>query len=195
MRSMASAARKLATYDDVLRAPEHVVAEVVDGDLHLQPRPARRHARAFSRLGARLGRRFDEGDDGPGGWVLLNEPELHLGAQPHILVPDIAGWRRERMPVIEDGPYFDLAPDWVCEVLTPSTAAFDRGRKADVYLAVGVKHLWLVDADTPQIEAFEAVEGRWLRLGAYREADARIVPFDAVPLDVPSLIEGVAPKR
>jgi Uma2 family endonuclease len=195
MRSMASAARKLATYDDVLRAPEHVVAEVIDGDLHLQPRPARRHARAFSRLGARLGRRFDEGDDGPGGWVLLNEPELHLGAQPHILVPDIAGWRRERMPVIEDGPYFDLAPDWVCEVLSPSTAAFDRGRKADVYLEVGVKHLWLVDADTPQIEAFEAVEGRWLRLGAYREADARIVPFDAVPLDVPSLIEGVAPKR
>jgi Uma2 family endonuclease len=192
---MASAARKLATYDDVLRAPEHVVAEVIDGDLHLQPRPARRHARAFSRLGARLGRRFDEGDDGPGGWVLLNEPELHLGAQPHILVPDIAGWRRERMPVIEDGPYFDLAPDWVCEVLSPSTAAFDRGRKADVYLEVGVKHLWLVDADTPQIEAFEAVEGRWLRLGAYREADARIVPFDAVPLDVPSLIEGVAPKR
>ncbi len=195
MRSMASAARKLATYDDVLRAPEHVVAEVIDGDLHRQPRPARRHARAFSRLGARLGRRFDEGDDGPGGWVLLNEPELHLGAQPHILVPDIAGWRRERMPVIEDGPYFDLAPDWVCEVLSPSTAAFDRGRKADVYLEVGVKHLWLVDADTPQIEAFEAVEGRWLRLGAYREADARIVPFDAVPLDVPSLIEGVAPKR
>ncbi len=195
MRSMASAARKLATYDDVLRAPEHLVAEVIDGDLHLQPRPARRHARAFSRLGARLGRRFDEGDDGPGGWVLLNEPELHLGAQPHILVPDIAGWRRERMPVIEDGPYFDLAPDWVCEVLSPSTAAFDRGRKADVYLEVGVKHLWLVDADTPQIEAFEAVEGRWLRLGAYREADARIVPFDAVPLDVPSLIEGVAPKR
>ena len=195
MRSMASAARRLATYDDVLRAPEHVVAEVIDGDLHLQPRPARRHARAFSRLGARLGRRFDEGDDGPGGWVLLNEPELHLGAQPHILVPDIAGWRRERMPVIEDGPYFDLAPDWVCEVLSPSTAAFDRGRKADVYLEVGVKHLWLVDADTPQIEAFEAVEGRWLRLGAYREADARIVPFDAVPLDVPSLVEGVAPKR
>jgi Uma2 family endonuclease len=126
--------------------------------------------------------------------MLLNEPELHLGAQPHILVPDIAGWRRERMPVIEDGPYFDLAPDWVCEVLSPSTAAFDRGRKADVYLEVGVKHLWLVDADTPQIEAFEAVEGRWLRLGAYREAEARIVPFDAVPLDVPSLIEGVAPK-
>lgn len=191
---MASAERKLATYEDVLRAPEHMVAEVIDGDLHLQPRPARRHARAFSRLGVRLGRRFDDGDEGPGGWVLLNEPELHLGAQPHILVPDIAGWRRERMPVIEDGPFFDLAPDWVCEVLSPSTAAFDRGRKADVYLEVGVKYLWLVDAETPQIEAFEAKEGRWLRLGAYREPEACIVPFEAVPLDVPSLVEGVAPK-
>ena len=192
---MASAGRKLATYDDVLRAPEHMIAEVIDGDLHLKPRPARRHALALSYLGADLTLPFGRGRGGPGGWVLLNEPELHLGAQPHILVPDIAGWRRERMPVIEDGPYFDLAPDWVCEVLSPSTAAFERGRKADVYLEVGVKHLWLVDADTPQIEAFEAVEGRWLRLGAYREPDARIVPFDAVPLDVPSLIDGVAPKR
>jgi Uma2 family endonuclease len=192
---MASAARKLATYDDVLRAPEHTIVEVIDGDLYTQPRPASRHALASTYLGADLTLPFGRGRGGPGGWVLLNEPELHLGAQPHILVPDIAGWRRERMPLIEDGPFCELAPDWVCEVLSPSTAAFDRGRKADVYLEVGVKYLWLVDAETPQIEAFEAVDGRWLRLGAYRETGACIVPFDAVPLDVPSIIEGVAPKR
>jgi Uma2 family endonuclease len=192
---MVSAARRRATYEEVLRAPEPMVAEVIDGELRLQPRPARRHARASSRLGGELDGPFDRGRGGPGGWVLLDEPELHLGAEPHILVPDIAGWRRARMPFVEDGPHFDLAPDWVCEVLSPSTAAFDRGRKADVYLEVGVRYLWLLDAETPQIEAFEAAEGRWVRLGAYRESDARIVPFDAVPLDVPSLVEGVSPKR
>lgn len=192
--AMAGAARKLATYEDVLNAPEHMVAQVVDGELHVQPRPARRHTDIASSLGGELHGPFKRGRGGPGGWLILDEPELHLGPQPQILVPDLAGWRRERMPAIGDGPFFDVVPDWVCEVLSPSTARFDRGRKADVYAELGVKYMWLVDPEIPQIEAFENVGGRWLRLGAYADAEARIVPFDAVPLDVPSLVEGLEPK-
>ncbi len=191
---MADAARKLATYEDVLNAPEHMVAQVVDGELHVQPRPAGAHTRSSSRLVSDLDGPFDRGRGGPGGWLILAEPELHLGPQPQILVPDLAGWRRERMAAYPRAPFVTVTPDWVCEVLSPSTARFDRGRKADVYAELGVKHMWLFDVEVPQIEAFENVGGRWLRLGAYDQSDARIVPFDAVPLDVPSLVEGLEPK-
>jgi Uma2 family endonuclease len=177
----------MATYRDVLAAPDHMIAEVIDGDLHLQPRPARRHARAASRIGGCLDGPFDRGRGGPGGWVILDEPELHLGAEPAILVPDLAGWRVDRATFDGDGAFIDVVPDWVCEVLSPSTAAFDRSRKADLYAELGVSYLWLVDVSTRQIEAFRLAEGKWLRLGAYDRADARIEPFDAVPLEVPAL--------
>jgi Uma2 family endonuclease len=188
---MASAARKFATYEDVLAAPENQVAQVVDGDLVLQPRPARRHTRVASRIGGSLDGPFDRGVGGPGGWIILDEPELHLGGDlGHILVPDLAGWRRARVPHFDDGPYFDVAPDWVCEVLSPATASLDRGRKADIYASAGIGHLWLFDTDGCQVEAFENVDGRWLRLGAYTGSAERISPFDAVPIDIPMLMEG-----
>jgi len=184
---MRSAARRLATYEDVLAAPAHAVAEVVDGELHVQPRPARRHARAASRLGGFLDGPFDRGRGGPGGWVILDEPELHLGAEPAIVVPDLAGWRVARATFDGEGAFIDVVPDWICEVLSPATAAFDRSRKADLYAELGVGHLWLVDVTTRQIEAFRQAQGKWLRLGAYAQDDARIEPFEAVALDVPSL--------
>jgi Uma2 family endonuclease len=114
---MASPVRKRATYDDLLRVPEHLVAEIVDGDLQASPRPAGRHAVASSGLGGQIWPPFDQGRGGPGGWWILDEPELHLGED--VLVPDLAGWRRERMPDIPDTAFFALAPDWVCEVLSP----------------------------------------------------------------------------
>lgn len=171
----------------MLDAPAHMVAEVIDGDLHLQPRPASRHARASSNVGLEIMGPFDRGRGGPGGWVILDEPELHLGPEPAILVPDLAGWRVERATFDGEGAFIDVVPDWVCEVLSPSTAAFDRSRKADLYAELGVSYLWLVDVSTRQIEAFRLVEGKWLRLGAYDKAEARIEPFDAVPLEVPAL--------
>jgi Uma2 family endonuclease len=181
---MASAARKLATYADVLAAPEHLVAEVVDGDLYLQPRPARRHARASSHLGISLGGPFDRGVGGPGGWLIVDEPELHLGPEPQILVPDLAGWRAERAPSLDGPPYFDTAPDWVCEIASPSTRALDRGRKADLYAREGVRFLWLVDVIDRFVEAYELVGARWQRIGAFFEPEARIAPFDAIALDL-----------
>ncbi len=120
---MADAARRRATYEDVLRAPEHLIAEIIDGELVTQPRPAGRHSAVASALGEELGPPFKRGRGGPGGWLLLYEPELHLGSD--VLVPDLAGWRRERLPYIGDEAYFTLPPDWVCEVLSPSTEKRD----------------------------------------------------------------------
>jgi Uma2 family endonuclease len=136
---MGDPAKRRATYDDVLAAPAHVVAEVVNGVLHTQPRPAPPHSLASSRLGGELMGPFDRGKGGPGGRLILDEPELHLGE--HIVVPDLGGWRRARMPrVPREVAFFTLAPDWICEVVSPSTQAFDRGDKLDVYARAGVAH-------------------------------------------------------
>ncbi|NOY89802.1 MAG: Uma2 family endonuclease [Deltaproteobacteria bacterium] len=180
---MPNAAEKLATYEDVLAAPEHLVAQLIDGQLITQPRPASRHARAGSRLGALLDGPFDRGSGGPGGWVILFEPELHLG--PHVLVPDLAGWRRERMPELPDAPFFELAPDFCCEVLSPSTARTDRIRKVPLYAEYGVGHVWLVDPQAQSLEVF-ALDGESYRLvGTYAEEEVvEAMPFGAVPLEL-----------
>jgi len=178
---MASTARKLATYADVLAAPAHLVAQLIDGELITLPRPAYRHARVSSKLGASLDGPFDDGIDGPGGWVILDEPELHLG--PHVLVPDIAGWRRERMPELPDVPYSELAPDFCCEVLSPSTAHLDRVRKLPIYAEHGVGYVWLVDPIAETLEVL-VLDGEGYRLASTHGKDdvVEAVPFDAVPL-------------
>jgi Uma2 family endonuclease len=179
-----------ATYQDVIDAPPHLVAEVIHGVLHLNPRPASPHAVASSALGEELGPPFKRGKGGPGGWVILDEPELHL--QQEILVPDLAGWRVERMPQISDMPYFTLAPDWVCEVISPSTAKYDRTDKLIIYAREGVRWAWLVDPLQRTLEAFRQNEGRWVRLGAWRDdARLRAEPFDAIELELGVLWQGV----
>ena len=168
-----------ATYQDVLDAPEHMVAEVIGGTLHTHPRPSPRHAVASSRLGIELGGPFDRGRGGPGGWWLLDEPELHLGEE--ILVPDLAGWRRERMPELPDTAYFTLAPDWTCEVLSASTRKLDLVRKRPIYAREGIPHLWLVDPVERILEAFELHEGRWVLIASVEDDEpVNIAPFEAV---------------
>lgn len=181
--------RNRATYADVLAAPAHVVAEVVHGVLHTHPRPAPRHAVAASALGSDVHGAFHRGRGGPGGWIILFEPELHLGPEPDILVPDIAGWRRQRMnDVPDDVPYFTLAPDWICEILSPSTEALDRSDKMDVYAREGVAHVWLVDPRVQTLEAYRLRSGRWERLGAWRgDVVVRVEPLDALDLDLTAL--------
>lgn len=175
-----------ATYQDLLDAPEHMVAEIVHGALHLHPRPAPRHARAASILGADVIGPFDQGRGGPGGWWLLFEPELHLG--PDVLVPDIAGWRRERMPKLPDAAWFELAPDWVCEVLSPGTRRLDLTEKRDLYGAAGIGHLWLVDPMARTLEAFALRDGSWTLIAALAEdAEIRVPPFDAVAFPLGAL--------
>jgi Uma2 family endonuclease len=182
---LAEAAKRRATYQDVLDAPVHTVAEVVDGELHTHPRRRPRHTQAASALGGELFGPFRRGRGGPGGWWILDQPELHLGPEPDIIVPDLAGWRRERLPELPDEAFFSLAPDWACEVLSPSTARLDRTQKVPIYAREKVVHVWLLDPDGQTLEVFE-LDGDTFRLVATHGVDAvvRAVPFDAVDLEL-----------
>lgn len=186
------ASKKQATYEDLMQVPEHQVAEIVNGELVVSPRPALRHARAGSRLGAALDvfDRDSRGDE-PGGWLILDEPELHLGeGGRQIIVPDLAGWCRERLPELPDAPWIDLVPDWICEVASPSTARHDRVVKTAIYLVAGVRWLWLVAPLVETIEVFEAAKdgSRWtLVTSAVGPEPRRLAPFEALELDVAAL--------
>jgi len=172
-------------------APEHQVAEVLDGELFTMPRPRPRHARSAGRLLRALAP-FDDDDGNPGGWVILIEPELRLGSGPDILAPDLAGWRRERFPegaFAEGSPAFiTTPPDWVCEVLSDGTEAIDRGRKMRIYRREGVKHLWLLDPRSTTLEVWRLDEGRWREVDTW-EGDivVRAEPFEAIEIDLARL--------
>ena len=186
VRRGASVEPPRATYQDVLDAPMYRVAEIVDGTLHTHPRPAAPHALASSRLGGELTGPFDRGRGGPGGWWIIDEPELHFGED--VLVPDLAGWRRERMPEYPDAAYFTLAPDWVCEVLSPSTRRLDLHGKRPIYTREGVGHLWLVDPADRTLEAFELREGMWVLIASAKDDEpVSIRPFDAITFSLGDL--------
>ena len=156
------------------------------GVLHSHPRPAVKHIRSGSALGGRLFPTFDQGHDGPGGWWILDEPECHLG--PHVLVPNLAGWRREHMPTIPDAAWFELAPDRVCEILSPGTARLDRVEKMPIYAEAGVEHLWLLDPILRALEAYRLERGHGILLGSLSDQDVvRVAPFDAVALELGTL--------
>jgi Uma2 family endonuclease len=171
---------KRATYEDVLNAPEHQVAEILDGELFLSPRPSLRHSSASSQLGGVLVPAYSQNEP-PGGWWILDEPELHFGGD--VLVPDLAGWRRERMPTIPDAVFSSLAPDWVCEVLSPSTVRVDRGRKLRIYAAAGVAHAWLVNPAERTLEVLRLRDSAWTIVAVCTGGDTvRLEPFDAIEL-------------
>ncbi len=181
--------RRKATYEDLEGVPENLVGEIVGGELYVSPRPRLRHARASFRLGGAL-EPFDRSpqEQGPGGWVLLFEPELHLSGE--ALIPDLAGWRRERMPELPDTAALELSPDWVCEVLSPSTEALDRAKKMGSYAREGVKHLWLVDPRTQLLEVYRLEHGRWLRTGAHLgNVTVQAEPFEELALKLGLLWE------
>jgi Uma2 family endonuclease len=172
-----------ATYADIEALPSNMVGEIIRGVLYASPRPASPHAAASSALGEELGPPFKRGKGGPGGWVLLDEPELHLVED--VLVPDLAGWRRERMPEMPDTAAFDLAPDWVCEVLSPSTAKLDRAQKLPVYARARVVHVWLVDPLERYLELLRLERESYLIVGTHiDDAKIRAEPFDAIELDL-----------
>lgn len=184
---MSQPAHKAPTYADVLAAPPNQVAEILLGELHLSPRPARRHGRAASVLGMDLGSAFERGRGGPGGWVIFYEPELHLASD--IVVPDLAGWRRERFPVDDsEEAYFTTPPDWVCEVLSPSTARYDRTAKLEIYARERIAHVWLIDPAARTLEVLALTGSRWLIAGTY--AGDQVVhapPFEAVGIELAAL--------
>jgi Uma2 family endonuclease len=183
--------KKEATYQDVLDAPEHMIAELIDGELVVSPRPRSAHAAAASALAEELGPPFKRGRGGPGGWIILFEPELHLGKQ--ILVPDLAGWRRERLPQLVDEAFFTLAPDWVCEVLSKATEKRDRTDKRRIYAAAGVQYMWIVHPILHTLEAMRLHEGKWLTIAVHQDEErVRVEPFEAIELDLSTLWADVA---
>lgn len=178
-------ARRRATYEDLLKVPDILIAEIIDGELITSPRPASPHARATSVIHGDI-TPFDRppgSPGGPGGWWILFEPELHLGAD--ILVPDLAGWRREHMPVLANVPYFEQAPDWVCEVVSPGTARIDRVRKMPIYARERVGHLWLVHPSLQTLEVYRLEGPHWVVVSSHVGAEgARAEPFEALELDM-----------
>jgi Uma2 family endonuclease len=177
-----------SVHDDLADVPEHQIAEVIHGALHVFPRPAITHARTSSRLGVKLGGPFDLGEGGPGGWHLLDEPELSLGpaGREDILVPDLAGWRTTRVPKLPRKARIDLAPDWVCEVLSLRTEAIDRAEKMPIYAREGVAHAWLVHPLRRTLEAFAlGQDRRWTVVEVHRgDKRVRVEPFAELELDL-----------
>ena len=183
---MGKETKRRATYADLEALPENMVGQLIDGELIATPRPASPHAVANSALVGLLLTTFQVGQPAPGSWWIVYAPELHFGED--VLVPDIAGWRRERMPQMRRVPFFTLAPDWVCEVLSPSTATLDRKRKREIYAREGVEFIWLVDPDLRTLEVFRRQEGQWVPRGTYSgEARIRAEPFEALELDLGAL--------
>ena len=178
--------RRKATYEDLLKVPETLVAEILDGELYVTPRPASPHANAASGITGDVRGPFHREPDGPvqpGGWWILVEPELHLGAD--VVVPDVAGWRREKMPVLGNVAYFDQAPDWACEVVSPTTAGADRVRKMRIYARESVGHLWLVEPLARTLEVYRLENGRWVVASTHGGSErVRAEPFEAVELEI-----------
>jgi Uma2 family endonuclease len=182
-----------ATYEDLLEMPDHVVSEILDGELFTSPRPAPRHSVALAGVISALRGPFDRGRGGPGGWLILDEPELHLGSD--VIVPDVAGWRRERMPRLPETAYFAIAPDWVCEVLSPSTTTLDRTKKLRIYAREQVAHCWLVDPIARIVEILRLESGRWVILATHADGETvRPEPFDAIDLELGLLWEDADPS-
>ena len=162
------------------------MAEILDGTLHVSPRPSIPHTVASSRLGGDIIGPYDAGRGGPGGWWILFEPELHLGDD--VVVPDIAGWRRERLPELPSGAFLTIAPDWVCETISPSTERIDRGKKLRIYAREGVAHLWLVNPGPATLEIYRLQDAHWVLLSTGEgDTSVRAEPFDAIEIDLKRL--------
>ena len=180
--------RRLATWDDLVRTPDDGrVYEVFDGEIEASPRPSPEHGRTQAVLSGKIGGPYDHDIGGPGGWWILIEPDVML-ERHQIVVPDVVGWKRVRLPDLTAERPIATVPDWICEVISPSDRGRDRVRKADLYLRVGVPYYWIIDPGDRTLEAFEANAGRWVRLGAWTDGDTpRIAPFDAIEFDVAGL--------
>ncbi len=183
-RRMSTPYKRNATYADLKALPDNLVGEIIDGNLWASPRPLTTHAIAVREVIRQLGPAID--DKGPGGWVILSDVGVRLG--PHLLVPDIVGWRRERMPVVPTVSVVELSPDWVCEAMSPTTAALDRGRKRELYAIGRVGHLWYVDPLHKLIDIL-TLDGDSYRMTATVEHDdtGAFPPFDDVEVDLARL--------
>lgn len=178
-----SSIKRRATYEDLRRVPDHFVAEILDGELLTTPRPALPHALAGVVLVADLNIAFQQGRGGPGGWWILYEPELHLG--PDVVVPDLAGWKRDRVPTLPREAAMVEPPDWVCEIVSPATEATDRTRKLSLYARHSVNHAWLVNPLSQTLEVLRLEDGRWVLIATHAgDETVRAEPFEVLALEL-----------
>jgi Uma2 family endonuclease len=175
-------------YEQLESLPEGLTGEILDGQLYAHPRPSAPHALAASSLGDELVSPFQKGRGGPGGWWIIDEPELHFIEDTEVDVPDLAGWRRERMPRLPLGHRFSVVPDWVCEVLSKSTASIDREIKMPIYARFGVAYSWLIDPLARTLDAYTLADGAWREIGRFAGSDrVAVAPFDAVTIQLDDL--------
>ena len=185
---------KPPTLEELDALPPGIVGEIIEGVLYTMTKPRMRHQRTTRKISGGVGEPFDDGRDGPGGWWIIPEPGIELPNTPEIS-PDVAGWRRDRMPEMPVDEPIRVVPDWVCEILSKTTRRHDLEVKRPYYAKVGVAYHWLVDIDARLLTAHRLESSDWRLIGTYsNETGARIPPFDAVPLDVASWWPPVAPK-
>lgn len=181
---MAEPAKKHATYEDLYNIPENMTGEIIDGELIATPRPARRHVHAASALGIEVVPSYQFGRGGPGGWVIYDEPEIHFDAK-NTIVPDLAGWRKERLTTLPEEHRFTVPPDWICEVLSPNTASNDRIKKMRTFARHGVPYAWLIDPFLKTLEVFKLESGRWFLSDAFEGNEkVRAEPFQEIEIDL-----------
>jgi Uma2 family endonuclease len=181
-------AGRISAYEGLLQLPEGLIGEILDGQLHAQPRPSGAHTAVESALQIELGGPFDRGRGGPGGWRILMEPEIHFLRDLEVCVPDLAGWHRARLPNLPQDQRFEVVPDWVCEILSPSTESKDRQIKMPIYARYGVPHAWLIDPVGRTLEAFALEGGAWRQLGTWGGGErVAVAPFDCLELALGAL--------
>ncbi len=177
-------------YRELEQLPESLIGEVLNGQLYAHPRPSGRHVSVATNLSIDIGSPYQRGRGGPGGWRILVEPEVHLTLDTEVVVTDVAGWRKERLPTIPDGHKFTVIPDWICEIFSPSTETIDKEIKMPLYADYGVQYLWLIHPVKKQLDAFKLVGNEWLSQGRFNtDAIVRIEPFDDIEINLNELME------
>jgi Uma2 family endonuclease len=175
-----------ASYEELYDLPENMIGEIIDGEIIATPRPSRRHINAAASLGGELIPTYRFGRGGPGGWIIYHEPEVHFGND--VLVPDLAGWRKERLSTPPAEHRFSIAPDWVCEILSPATVRIDRIKKMGIYALHAVPHLWLIDPAVQTLDVFRLESGKWLLIHTFAEKDkVRAEPFQEIEIGLGDL--------
>ncbi|MBF0102744.1 MAG: Uma2 family endonuclease [Desulfobacterales bacterium] len=183
---MSLPAEREVCYDDLYSIPNSMIGQIIDGDLIAMPRPTYRHSNVVSALEDEIGPSYRRGRNGPGGWIILFEPEIQFGK--NILVPDLAGWKKEHLPSPPETNWCEVSPDWVCEVLSPSTIRIDRIKKMNIYAAYNVPYVWLIHPIDKTFEVFKLEHGRWILLSIHGENDkVRAEPFQEVEIDLNTL--------
>lgn len=182
--------RQSNLYDDLLDLPDSVTGEILAGQLYAHPQPGGKHVLVASNLVVEIGGPYHRGRGGPGSWWILQEPEVHLSMNDEVVVPDVAGWQKERLPEIPDSNKFTVLPDWVCEILSPSTSSIDREIKKPLYAQYGVRYLWLVSPEDKELEAFKLIDGDWKTQGMFDASDhVAVEPFDSAAFRLRDLFD------